>query len=317
MGWARSIAVLLGFGVAAGFLFGPGSIGASEPGFPLRLKDALGVEVELEARPGRIVSLAPSLTEIAFGVGAGPAVVGVTEFCDFPPEARGREKVGGFSNPSLERVVALRPDLVLVARHNPTELVDALRRMGLKAFAFNPGTMDQVFDAVGILGRLTGNREAGDSLVTRLRHRVSDIERKVRKAAARPRVMWGNLEAPTFSAGPGSFIGDLIERAGGINVASDTGSAWPQLGIEAIVSRDPEVIITSSGEPGEIGALVDRARRTPGWREVTAVKKGSVAFVHLDLIGRPGPRLVDGLEVMARVIHPEVFAEDTGKTGGR
>lgn len=102
-------------------------------------------------------------------------------------------------------------------------------------------------------------------------------------------------------------MGDLIGLAGGINVASDAKNAWPQLGIETIVAKDPEVIVTSSGDPGQIPDLIEKVRKMAGWREVTAVKRGAVRFVHLDLIGRPGPRLVDGLEALARAIHPELF----------
>lgn len=282
-------------------------LAAASGGYPITLGDALGAQVRLGAPPIRIVSLAPSITEILFAVGAGGLVVGVTDFCDYPPEARFREKIGGFSNPSLEKIAALNPDLVLAARHNPRELLDRLRDLGTPVFALNPSTVDEVAEAVGTVGRLTGRGERADSLAFLMRSRIQAVVDKVRDLPTRPRVLWCELKAPTYSAGRGSFIGDLIELAGGTNLAADAGVTWPQLGLEAIVAMDPEVILTSSDRADELPSLVASLRQRAGWGNVTAVRQGAVRYVDLDLIGRPGPRIVDGLLAIAQAIYPELF----------
>ena len=137
--------------------------------------------------------------------------------------------------------------------------------------------------------------------------RVQAVVDRVRELPTRPRVLWCELKVPTYSAGRGSFIGDLIELAGGTNVAADAGVTWPQLGLEAIVAKDPEVILTSSDHPDELPSLVGSLRQRAGWRNVTAVRQGAVRYVDLDLIGRPGPRIVDGLVAIGQAIYPELF----------
>ncbi len=280
--------------------------------FPVTIKDALGFVVILSRPPQRIVSMAPSITEILFAVGAGDEVVGVTEYCDYPNDAQSRTKVGGFANPSLEKIVSLKSSLVLAARHNPMTVIDGLRQLQVPVFALNPSSLDEVLDAIGIVGRLTGHTLESDSLISDLGGRVRKIEAVVRDRSEKPRVLWGKIDAPTYTAGPGSFIGNLIDIAGGDNVASDAGVAWPLFGLEAIVAKNPDVIITSTGSPEKIPEIIQKMSETEGWREVTAIKRKAVIFVDLNLIGRPGPRIVDGLEAIARAIHPELFSDRDG-----
>ncbi|GAG52585.1 unnamed protein product, partial [marine sediment metagenome] len=210
--------------------------------------DALGETVVLKGPASRIVSLAPGNTEILYAIGAGDRVVGVTDYCNYPPEATRTLKVGGFSNPSLEGIVALRPDLVLAARFNPLALLEGLRQLGIPVFALAPGTMGEALQAVRQVGKLVGLAPSAARLEASLKARVQAVNSLVETIpmSARPRVLWGRLDAPMYTAGPGSFIGSLIRLAGGANIASDAASDWIQVGLETIVARNPEVIIVSS-----------------------------------------------------------------------
>ena len=290
-------------------LFGLQSTLLAEP-FPITLSDALGRETTVAKAPVRIISLAPSNTEILYSLGLGDRVVGVTDYCDFPAEALTRTKIGGFSNPNLEQIVSLSPDLVLAARFNPVEVLDALHELGFPVFALAPSTLEEALLTVTQVGQLTGSEPQSLELLTGLRARVARVEAEVRKISSdgRPKILWGQLKAPMYSAGPGSFIHDLVTRAGGQNIAADTGAAWPQLGLETLVTRNPDIIIVSGQDSVAIRESVERLRQTAGWKSIAAIVTGSVYEVSLDLLGRPGPRLVSGLESLAILLHPEKFA---------
>ncbi len=277
--------------------------------FPLKLTDVLGDTLTLNAYPERIVSLAPSNTELLFAVNAGGRVVAVTDYCNYPPEAAKKPRIGGFSQSSLELIVSMQPDLVLAARLNPQESLEGLRRFNIPVFVLAPSTLKETLQALRQVGRITGRDTAATRLEAALKDRMEAVERVVDKLEARPRVLWGKLEAPMYTAGPGSFIDDLIRLAGGTNIVHDAGANWPQVGLETIVVRNPEVIVVSSGDPKKIGEALLRLRKTPGWKEIDAVTRGRIHHIDLDLLGRPGPRLVDGLERLAETLHPDRFPQ--------
>ena len=278
---------------------------AADPGFPVTLSDALGEAVTLDARPVRIVSMAPSNTEILFGVGAGDQVVGVTTFCDYPPEAATREQVGEFSRASLEFIVSMEPDLVLAARFNPMEVLEGLRRLGIPVFALAPRSLDDVMHTIGQVGRLVGRSDRADSLVTHIKGRINRIRESVATVPDlhRPRVLWGRLQAPMYTAGPGGYINDLIELAGGKNIAADATADWPQIGLETLVARNPEIIIVSGGD-ADIEAELARLRKADGWRQLDAVATGRIYNIDPNLLQRPGPRIADGVELLCEALHP-------------
>lgn len=281
---------------------------SAEP-FPVSLSDALGRIVALETVPLRIVSLAPSNTEILYALGLGERVVGLTEYCDYPPEATTKPKIGGFSNPNLEQIVSFSPHLVLGARFNPVEVLDALHELGIPIFAIAPTTLEETLQTLAQVGKLTGRIDQATELESSLRDRIAKITISVEKIPAekRPKVLWGQLKAPMYTAGPGSFIHDLITSAGGRNIASDTGTAWPQLGLETLVTRDPDLIIVSGKKPDAIEKDVSRLQEMSGWKSIDAIRNRRVYEISLDLLGRPGPRLVTGLETLAHLLHPEQF----------
>lgn len=275
---------------------------------PVVATDALGRQITLEAYPERIVSLAPSNTEILFALGAGGRIVGVTNYCDYPTEVERLPRVGGFSDPSLELIVSMQPDLVVAARMNPLTALESLRRFGIPVFALAPSTLEGTLHAIRQTGYLIGKGEEASRVTQQLEARIEAVRNVVSSISPRdrPRVVWGRLEAPFYSAGPGSFIHDLIRTAGGKNII-ESEVAWPQIGLETVVYRNPDIIIVNLESPRHLQEEIARLRKTSGWMAIDAVKTGRIHHVSLEVLGRPGPRLVDGLELLARHFHPDRF----------
>jgi iron complex transport system substrate-binding protein len=272
--------------------------------FPLTTADALGRTFTFTEPPQRIVSLIPSNTEILFALGLGDRVVGVDVFSDFPAEAQEKPRVGDFLNPDLEGMVAADPDLVLATASHDASVLPALDRLGIPALAIEPTNLGQVLADIERIAAIAGVPERGRALACDLAERIAAVEAAV-AGAERPRVFF-EISTDLYTAGPGSFIDDLISRAGGANVAADAAIAWPQLSAEAVVAADPEVILLVDQEAG---ATPETVAARPGWGQIAAVRNGRVVNLAPDPVVRPGPRLVDGLEEMARVLHPDRFPE--------
>jgi len=272
--------------------------------FPLTLTDDLGNEVTIEAEPQRIVSMAPSHTQILYALGLGDKVVGVTEYCSYPPEAQEKAKVGGFSNIDLEQVVGLNPDLVLGTSIHVQGVRPALVERGLKVMLINPETVEDVLEKIVLVGKVTGREGTATALAAELRGRIEATMHKVQKAGNKPRVYW-ELSNDLYTAGPGSFIDDLIVRAGGINIAADAKEQWPQLNLEALILADPEVIVLADHPYGE---TAEGVKARPGWADISAVKNDRIVEVlDDDLVSQPGPRVAEALEFVAKALHPELF----------
>lgn len=270
--------------------------------FPLSITDDLGREVTFAQAPERIVSIAPSNTEILFALGLDDQVVAVDAFSDYPPEATAKPQVGDYVEPDLEQVVAAAPDLVLAAGIHEGTVLPALESLGVLVVVVEPETLDEVYEGIGLIGRIAAVPERAERLVCDLETRVAAVESAV-AGASRPRVFF-ELAPELYTAGPGSFIDDMITRAGGENIAADAAEMWPQLSNEAVVAADPEVILLADHEAGVTPAEVaDR----PGWQEVDATVQSRIAPIDPDLVARPGPRIVDGLEEIARILHPDRF----------
>jgi iron complex transport system substrate-binding protein len=283
---------------------------APAAGYPLALKDDLGREVKLAARPARIVSLAPSITEALFAVGAGPQVVGLTKFCNYPPDAaQGREIVGGFTAKSLsvEKIISLKPDLVFAggASHKPVS--EALEAAGVTVFNFEPKDFAGVYADILTAGALTGNAAQAEKVVADMKARVAKV---TAITAAIPqdqriKVFYEVWDEPLMTAGPATFIGQIIELAAGVNVFADVKEQYPTVSGEAVIARGPAVILGPSSHSEGLTAAKIGAR--PGWGELAAVKAGRIVIVDGDIISRSGPRLADALEAVARGLYPERF----------
>ena len=269
--------------------------------------DGLGREVTLTEAPQRIVSLAPSNTEILFAVGAGSQVVGRDDFSDFPAEAASIESVGGsMGEYNVEAIVALNPDLVLAAEINAPELVKQLEDLGLTVYYLqNPTTLEEMFTNLETVAGLTGHDAT--ELVDSLKARVAAVDEKIAPISARPSVFYEiDASDPTkpWTYGPGSFGDLLIVRAGGFNVGSVSTDAYPQLSLEQIVTANPSIILLGDAAWGTTPeSILERA----GWESIEAVKNNSIFPIDDNLISRPGPRLVDGLEALAKLLHPGLF----------
>ncbi len=277
--------------------------------FPITLVDALARAVTVSQRPERIISIAPSNTEILFSLSLEPRIVGVDQFSDFPAAAKSKPQVGGMVTPDFERIASLRPDLILATGGTQKGAVESAERLGLVIFALNPSTLEGALQSILTVGRLTGTSREAQELTIRLRQRIGAVTRKTRglSATQRPTVFWIIWPEPLMTAGPRTFVHDLITLAGGRNIAADVVGPrdYPLFSLEAIVSTNPDVIISTNDAHGAVGDL----KAKEGWKELKAVKAGRVYFLNGDLVYRPGPRLVDGLEVIARLLHPELFAK--------
>lgn len=260
----------------------------------------------------RIVSLAPSVTEILFALGAGDQVVGVTDWCDYPPEAAQKPKVGGHIDFSIERVVGLSPDLVFGAHGIPLEHLHRLRSLGFRVLAENPADFNETMAQILRVGSLVGRQEAARGIVAGMLRDIDAVTRRV-EGRPRPRVMYGSWEAPVFVAGPDNFIDEAIRLAGGTNIAADAGTPWPVgYSIERIVGHDPEIIVrgyypATGVSMGEKARSIADLQADPVWGRITAVRTGRVYWIDENLLVRPGPRLTQGLKELARLIHPERF----------
>lgn len=275
--------------------------------FSLEVTDEAGRKVRLSTTPGRIVALAPSITECLFALGLNSEVVGVTEHTNFPPQATSRPKVGSYIHLQLEAIVALKPDLVLATRDgNPKEQIRRLEEMGLTVFVLDPRSLEGLFNTLLSLGEVLGRREEAGNLVFRLQQRIEGIKRNL-GTRAKPRVLLQVGAQPLVVAGADTLQNHLIELAGGHNVAASLGRGYPMLSLESAMTLAPEVIIISSmADPR--GAEQEK-KRWNRWNTLPAVKSGRIHVIDGDLIDRPSPRIVEGLEELALIIHPEASGE--------
>lgn len=275
----------------------------------INLEDGLGRQVTLTGPAQRIVSLSPSVTEILFAIGAGEQVIGRDSFSNYPAEAQSIQDVGGsMGNYSFETIASLQPDLVIAAEINTPEQVNALEDLGLTVYYLsNPVTLDGIFGLLETVGDLSGHQDEAAALNTELRERVNAVVEKLAGVEEKPVVFYeldGSDPAKPWTPGPGTFVDELIRAAGGENAAAGLTSAWAQISIEELLVQDPDIIVLGDSIWGMTAEQVaDRA----GWDTLSAVKEGNIYPFNDDLVSRPGPRLVDGLEELARLIHPELF----------
>jgi iron complex transport system substrate-binding protein len=271
----------------------------------LTVVDQTGHAVTLPAAPRRIVSLVPGVTEILFAIGAQDAVVGVTDFCDYPPDARRKARVGDMLAPNLETLVSLKPDLVVATRSgNREETFDQLKRLGLPVYLVDePPSIAGVLRLVGGLGQLTGHRAAAAAIAAGLERRIAAVRERV-AGRPHPRVLYVLWPEPLIVPGRGSLVSELIVSAGGESVTADQAQGYPRMSLEAAVGRAPEVIILARHGAGTGPAAREQWQRL---ENLPAIRSGRLYAADGDLLHRYGPRVVDGLELLARLIHPEAF----------
>jgi len=266
--------------------------------------DEAGHRVSVPVRITRIVTLAPNLTEIVFALGAGDRLVGNTTYCDYPAEAKQIAKVGDTLQPSIERIIALHPQLILVSTASQLEsFTKQLEAQRIAVYITDPHDLEGVLRSIKTLGDLLGTSERATQVINDLRARIVAVEKRVNETD-RVKVFYQLDAEPLYTAGRDSFVTDLIRRAGGESVTQDVPGAWPRYSAESAIAARPEAIIMATAESmgGSTNAgVASSLRKSP------AALAGRVYKVNRDYVSRPGPRLVDGLEQIARALHPEAF----------
>ncbi len=274
------------------------------PSFPLKLIDDAGREIEVQEEPEKIISLAPSNTEILFALGVGDKVVGVTDFCDYPEEAKSKDKVGGFSDPNIEKIIELKPDLVLATGMHG-EVLKQLEDVNIVVFVIDSKNIKDVIESIETVGKLTGQIDVSKNLIADMNEKIDGVKAKVANLSdgQRPLVYYEVWNDPIMTVGPGTLIYEIIEMAGGKNIAADSKEEYPQLSVEVLIEKDPQIIIASKGSMGEPGAVKERK----GWENISAVQDEKVYVVDENLLVRAGPRIIDGLMEVAKILHPELY----------
>jgi iron complex transport system substrate-binding protein len=276
----------------------------------ITLTDGMGNEVSLAQPARRIVSLAPSNTEILFALDAGTQIVGRDSFSDFPASAADIADVGGgFTALNMELILSRKPDLVLAAPLTPPEQIADLEKVGLTVYVVpNPKNFDQLYDNLEAVARLTGRETEAATLVASLRGRAKAVTDKVATAADRPLVYY-ELDATDpnapYTSGPDTFVDLLIRSAGGRNFGASLNGEWVQVSVEELLASQPDLIVLGDNTYG--GVTPEQVGQRTGWDSLKAVQDGRIAIFDDNLVSRPGPRLVDGLEAMAKLLHPDLF----------
>jgi len=267
--------------------------------------DDLGRLVAINGTPQKIISLAPSNTEILFALGLGDRVIGVTDWCNYPPEAQEKEKVGSYDNPNIEKIVALNSDLILAGYGNPIEVVDTLAGLGLTVFGIKTTDLDDLLNDIKRIGEITDKAIEAQALTSEMAIRIQTVTDQTEELEERPKVfylLWGGEGSALWTAGSGTFIHELIEKGGGVNICQNL-TGYTTIGFEEVLARDPEMIISSQW-------CYDWALNATELEGTTARQSGSVYTCDDDLAQRPGPRLVKGLEWFAHFIQPDIFPEE-------
>ena len=268
------------------------------------ITDDLGRTVQIKGIPQRIVSLSPSNTEIVYALGLEDRLIGVTTYCNYPPEAQKKLQVSGYSTVDVEKVVSLQPDLILADSIHKTEVIPALEKLGIPVIGIVAPSLDQLLADIELVGKTSGKQNAASVLVASLKQRITAVEEKT-AGASKPRVFFVTWHDPLWTVGRGSMINDLIVRAGGSNMASDL-KANQTIDLETAIQRNPEVIVVLSSM-GDQAVSYNFLKNEPRFQATDALKNNRVYQVDSDIFGRTTPRTIDALEELAKLIHPELF----------
>jgi iron complex transport system substrate-binding protein len=270
-----------------------------------KFKDEVGREVTFPFPPKRIVSLAPNITEILFSLGLDEEIVGVSIHCNFPEKAKTKVRVGSYISLDFEKITSLKPDLIIATgAGNTREMVDRLEKLGFQTYTIYPKNFNDILKSIGHIGEVVNREKEARGIIEGLRKRSQRVI-ELTKGLSRPKVFIQIGDAPIVTVGKGSFADDLIRLAGGENIAGKEKEVYPRFGMEEILKRSPEVIVISSMNPkGDYQKILEEWNR---WKIIPAVKNGRIHLIDSDLLDRPSPRIIDGLEELARVLHPEKF----------
>jgi iron complex transport system substrate-binding protein len=275
--------------------------------FPLTITDQTGRMITLKSTPQRIISLAPSNTEILFALGLADRIVGVTDYCNYPPEAKQKPSIGGFSTPNIEEVVAKNPDIVIAASRHAKEIVPKLESRGITVLILEPTTIAMVPEAITMAGQAMGKQAEAGTITNNMQQRIKAMTDKTSLSSLRPSVCFIVWHDPLNVAGSGTFHDELIDKAGGVNIAHKLTGYSKDFSLENLIAANVEVIIAGVGmgdgedKPLQFIQAESRLKDTP------ARINNRVYPINQDIVGRAGPRIVDALDEFTQFIHPELF----------
>lgn len=270
--------------------------------YPLTITDSYNRQVTIDKRPERIVSVAPNITEIIAALNAKDRLVGRTDYCDYPQDILSVESIGSLMEPNIEKIVSLKPDIVIASSHFKKESLEKLEQLNVKVVILNGAeTFDGAYETIEKVGQVIGEKEAADKIVSDMKKKVEEVTAKV-KDAPKPKVYYviSYGKFGDYTAGKGTFIDEAIKMAGGTNIGEDA-EGWAY-SLEKIVKNDPDIIIRSKYFDTKAGML-----STAGYKDLRAVKEGKLLEIDNNMLDRQGPRLAQGLEELAKLIHPELF----------
>lgn len=280
--------------------------------YPMEIVDGLGNTVTINKMPERIISIAPSQTEILFALGLGDKIVAVSDYCDYPVEALAKEKVGSSWTTNTEKIIELTPDIVFVFGEGQTEANEQIAAAGITIVKFEPESIDGVLSSISTIGKITGTDTKAEEVITAMTTKRDKLVEMV-KGQPTKKVFYQVWDEPLMTAGIGSFIDELITLAGGVNIAADAEGAWPMFSAEALVEKDPEVFILPAHVGGnmalsttEVEELIANVKARAGYDAITAVKNDRVVTVDPNIVSRPGVRIVEALEIFVNAIHPDL-----------
>jgi iron complex transport system substrate-binding protein len=271
------------------------------------ITDDLGRQVAIKGVPHRIISLAPSNTEMVYALGLQDNLIGVTTYCDYPPEVKDKPRVADFSKVDIEKIVSLQPDLVLAGNIHKDDTIPALEKLSVPVLGINPETLDQIFADLKLMGKFTGKEQQAGDLVAALDKRIKAVSAQTAALppSSRPRVFFVTWHDPLWTTGKNTLVSDLITAAGGDNVAADI-SGHGQIDLETVIQRNPQIILVMSSM-GVQNTSYEFIKSEARFQSTDALKNSRVYEVDADIFGRTTPRAVDGLETLAKLIHPEIF----------
>ncbi len=278
--------------------------------YPIEVVDSFGNRASIESEPKKIISLAPNNTEILFALGLEEKIIGVTSYCDYPEEASEKEIVGSYGEFNLEKIIELDPDLVLVYGQGDEDENEILKAAGINILGFMPETIDEVIEDIKKIGIITGKDEKALEISKEMKSKKNEIMEKL-KGKEKIKVFYEIWHEPLQAAGEDSFIGELIELAGGENIAvgddDENLGGYPLFDLEKLIEKDPEVYLTSADIPEK---TIESIKQRPGYENISAVKNNRVYLYEgneANILSRPGPRIIEALEILAKSIHPEIF----------
>lgn len=272
--------------------------------FARAITDEIGRSLNISGEPKRIVSLAPGITETLYELGLDSKIVGVTSYCNWPWQARRKPRIGGFTNPSIEKIVSLNPDLIIAtADGNRKDTVTQLERIGLPVYVTNPSDTEKILKSILNIGEITNQKEAADKLTAKLRKRLNNIT-ALTQNKKRPRVFFQIGLEPVITAGRGTLINEVIGRAGGINIAGSNTARYPRYSAEGIMAGSPDIILFAPMANDKEFLTVKKFWQN--FPEIPAVKNKKIHPVNTDLISRASPRIFDAIESMALIFHPDI-----------